>query len=687
MKNLCAIQKGCVKTNSTLKSLRKTVCFSLLLLSGTAFSQQEVCQKAPDLISAIHKFHVQPVAVNDDWSKRVFDNILYSLDPLGLLFSETDLQPLQSYQTLLDDMLNANNSCTWVSSFVHVYEKAKTDYGTWLNHTLAQPLDFTAEEYFNFNLYTPRPFAGNTHELESRRRAYIKYQVLLRMHQESQRDSLKRLPPEFEALARQKIKVREFQNIQRPLQKAGTSEKLIGSVILKSIANAFDPHTEFLSATENDDFKSSLSLSHLSFGFSLSQNALGAIFISSVTPGGPAWKSDIIHNGDVLISIEPASEPVVNTLDYDFEEILELINSNAVYEATFTVKKPGGHITQTTLFKEKLESTDNTVNGFVLKGAKNIGYISLPSFYFDWDDNTGEKGCAADVAKVIIKLSHEKLDGLILDLRFNGGGSIQQALNLAGIFIDYGPVILYKEAAQPVEILKDLTKGSIYKGPLIIMVNGLSASASELLAATLQDYNRALVVGTKTFGKGTGQDIFPLPDFDFLKVTSSKFYRLTGKTYQHTGVMPAIILPDLTKVLAPSEDDFPNVLPADSVSRKVYYSPLPKIPIELLAAKSKERISASASFQHIDRILNTLTKPVPLQIKNFSDYVALANNYPTTVTTKAYTVTLSVFENELFQVDGYKKEIAKTLITEIENSFYIQEAYFILSDYIVAQKK
>jgi carboxyl-terminal processing protease len=253
----------------------------------------------------------------------------------------------------------------------------------------------------------------------------------------------------------------------------------------------------------------------------------------------------------------------------------------------------------------------------VLKGAKKIGYIPLPSFYFDTGNVSG--GAAGDVAKAIIKLNKENIEGLILDLRFNGGGSIEEARELAGIFIDFGPVVMYKQADQTVSVLKDMTRGTVYNGPVIIMVNGFSASASELLAASLQDHKRAMIVGGRTYGKGTGQRIYPLTgsSTDFAKVTLLKIYRINGKTYQHKGVIPDVTLPDVTQSLGDREADFAYALSSDSVTKKAYYTPLTMKALTPLAEKSMARVQQSQSFKSVDQMQRKLLTPVPLDAAGF----------------------------------------------------------------------
>lgn len=246
---------------------------------------------------------------------------------------------------------------------------------------------------------------------------------------------------------------------------------------------------------------------------------------------------------------------------------------------------------------------------------------------------------------------------------------------------------MYKQADQTVSVLKDMTRGTVYNGPVIIMVNGFSASASELLAASLQDHKRAMIVGSRTYGKGTGQRIYPLTgsSTDFAKVTLLKIYRINGKTYQHKGVIPDITLPDVTQSLGDREDDFAYALSSDSVTKKAYYTPLTMKALTPLAEKSMARVQQSQSFKSVDQMQLKLLTPVPLDAAGFSQY--LTRSTPAlTENSQPLTVTNTAFDNSLLALDTFRKALHEKSVKEIRESFYIQEAYNIMLDYIDLKK-
>jgi carboxyl-terminal processing protease len=340
---------------------------------------------------------------------------------------------------------------------------------------------------------------------------------------------------------------------------------------------------------EKEEFDEELGQKPLRFGFQLDKNESGEVIIGKLLPGSPAFKNGVIKPGDKILTIQENGMPAINIADYNFDQVDSVFNTIKSDKLFLTVKKPDGTTRQTFLLKERFaseEDEEDKVQGYVLKGVKNIGYISVPDFYLDWDNTeTGIHGCANDVAKEIIKLKKENIEGLIIDIRYNGGGSLQEAIDLSGIFIDGGPVAQVKSKEAKVVTLKDVNSGTVFNGPMVIMVNGYSASASEMFSATMQDYNRAFIAGTPTYGKATGQIIFPLDTTAteetadkkkadaYLKITTFALYRVTGTTAQQHGVTPDIILPDLLQGFGEKEknEDFSfHLLP---IEKNKYYKP------------------------------------------------------------------------------------------------------------------
>lgn len=644
------------------------------------------CAHANNLVQTIQKNHVQPIATDNRWSLRVFNGFFNELDPYHLYFTQLDTAQFTAQRTELDDLVHNQEQCKWTASVTELFKKRIAEYKLWLEQSLSKPYNYQVADQFDGYNFPPEAFSPNTSALEVNRIAYFKFLILNRMFAESLADSAKASLLVFEELARKKVKVRELQKIA-DLEGKGFSN-YADDAFLQAIAKAFDPHTNYMSVTDHENFKDHLRDETLSFGFSLGESESGLYRIENVLPGGPAWNSNNFQEGDFLLAFETPAKGTLSSMDYELDDLEDLISSNEIQEATFTLRKTDGQIQKVTLRKEKMRSIENTVSGYVLKGSKTIGYIPLPSFYFSRNE-TSQGGCASDVASAIIKLNKEKIEGLILDLRFNGGGSMDEARELAGIFIDFGPIIMVQDAKSPVAVLKDSNKGTIYNGPLMIMVNGFSASASELLASSLQDYKRALIVGGHTFGKGTGQSVLPLPSggTNFAKVTTLKIYRINGKTYQHKGVTPDISLPDITQFLDRREANYPTALPGDSIPKKAYYTPAPQPAFTTLAEKSKQRVQQSAQFKNIELWQHQLIKPIPLDVAGFTTYASGFALNKKSDPLALLTIHNTSFDNSLLAFDPFRKTLNEKSIQQLRESFYIQEAYNIMLDYISLTKK
>lgn len=670
------------------------ICFALV--NGFCKGQTGLtpCNKARQVVDALSNHHIQPPSINDVWSEHVFDEFLYLLDPGKRFLTVEDTLPLE-YKTQLDDALKDKN-CALIDKAAALKRKKLEVASLIITSYLKSPLDYSKNESLSFSITKASPLPANQKALEEYWKRLLKLQMLVWMSRNSDTPLDKLSLGDFkklEASAREIIKAKEQGLIARLLNPQDGFEKTIETAFLKSVAHSYDPHTEYFTTAEYEDFNLSLSATGLSFGLEIEEDRFGQIKISRLFPGGSAWLSNELNLGDVLIRIKWGTEEPVDIMLYDLDELERDLNSSNKHEVTVTVKKVTGQIKTTSLVKTKIELNENSLKSFLLKGETAIGYISLPGFYTQFEDQN--KGCADDVARELIKLKKEKIEGLILDLRLNGGGSLYEALALAGIFVDAGPLALIQETGQPVVTLKDINRGTIYDGPLLILVNGFSASASELVSAVLQDLNRAIIVGKQTYGKATGQVVMPIDinsrtNAGFLKVTNDRIYRVTGKSLQRKGVVPDIILPDILDPLIERERDFKNALAADSVIKKAYYTPLSPIPIKELKTKSETRIITSKSFENIKQAESIFSQPIPLELKKFNQYNQTLDTLFQSVSNSdhnnLYKVQMTHFDDPLLSMDKHRKETREEVLKEIQHSPYIEEAYRILLDYISLTK-
>lgn len=683
-------------------SVLLSVC---LITSSFAQKARDYRKEALLLKKTLLQEHLQPRTLDDRFSAQVFDLFIESLDPDKIYFTEAEINTLRAYRTQLDDELNGNG-WAFLDHFVPVYKNSLVRAESVVQQILQTPFTSQVMEYFRAD--TTR-WPVSEQELKNKWRMWLKYHAFDRLA-DMQREPAVASDKDFfskqEPIARLRVKSFEIRSIRRILDHPAGLESFTASEYLKSIAAVFDPHTTYLPATDMENFLSSLSTEGYYFGVTLDENERGDVMIAALAPGGPAWKSGELHASDILVNLRWEGQEDIDVSGISLEEANEILADANHSTMEFTVRKSGGLVNTVKLQKEKISVEENFVRSYVLVGDVKIGYISLPDFYTRWGDESEGSRCASDVAKEIMKLRKENIDGLILDIRYNGGGSLSEAIALAGIFIDEGAMGILKDRQQNMTVLKDMNRGTVYDGPLLVMVNGQSASASEFLAGVLQDYNRGVIVGNRTYGKATAQNFYPLdpnqkdPTLEnikegagFASITNGKFYRVTGKTAQGKGVLPDIRLPDVFSVLNMYESSMPFVLPSDSVFKRTYYKPLLGLPILELRKRSEARQASSPAFQHVVKscewLRSTLAREqesVLLQWQDFNknaqaelqEYAKLKQSL--TEASPTYDVVNSNVDHQRMAVDEYAQDFNQRWIKNLKKDIYVEEAFRIMHD-------
>ena len=633
-------------------------------------------------------------------------------DRRKLLFTDPEYKTLLTYSTALDDELNGKN-WNFFGLFESLYRRSLTRADSIINKLLQKPFDFSANESITMSREESFNFATDLTALSARWGKYLKYRALDQFFDLASADTTGKLTinsviGSSEAKVRDGIRAIESKSLKKILDHPAGFEEQVSQLYLNAVATGFDPHTNYFSQEGKEEFKSELSTETLSFGLELDENEKGQIVISQLTPGGPAWKSGDINEGDELLSLQWEGKEAVEIGGLVPEDVYEILDQSNNDRIVLKSRKQDGAVKVVFLRKEKIENEENIVKGFVLKGEKKIGYIVLPAFYTQWENETGSS-CANDVAKEIVKLKKENIDALILDVRYNGGGSLGEAMEMAGIFIDEGPLMGQKPKTGKVIYLKDPNRGTIYNGPMALMVNGQSASASEILAGALQDYNRAVIIGSNTFGKATMQQMMALDTTtnkpgmtgntkEMVKITTGKLYRLTGETAQLNGVSPDIILPDAFDGLEYREKYFPFALPQDIVAKNTYYKPLTVLPVGELAKRSAERVNANEVFKQIKTFAATIkslrekTETIPLRTESFEQWakqrepemeMVKGNLSPKA---KQFAVDNHGLDKAILTNNGYAKEINKEWLLNIAEDIYIQETFSVLCDLLNLQQ-
>ena len=680
----------------------------------SAFGQHSdrFCKQSRQLLLTFEQNHYQPIPGGEQLSGRTYRLFLQAIDPHGLYFIASDTSILASCKKdIIEDTVNQRCAAAF-TQIIHLYQQRLKEADSLISQLLQSPVNFERDDSIYFGENEKMYFAKDKEMLKNGWSKWLTYEALLYLFspdstidnpfKKSIRELLQKEPN-----IRNKIKIKEKRNIRRILEHPEGFENYVTSVFLNAVASSFDPHSAYFSPTEKRNFESSLSADALSYGFEVEDKPNGNVEISRLIPGGPAWKSNELHKGDILIQVHWPDGQTIDFSCSDQDEVEEIFQSSGSNRMDLTVKKPNGQLKTVTLIKKMLKAEDNLIKSFVLKGQKNIGYISLPGFYTQWE-NQDPIGCANDVASEIIKLKQEHIEGIIIDLRNNGGGAMNEAIALAGTFIKGGPLCILAERDRKLSLLRDMGLGNIYDGPLVLMVNGFSASASEIMAASLQDYRRAVIVGSPTFGKASGQAIFPLDSLSktleidsknkdndgFLKITVSKFYRLNGTSYQRKGVIPDVILPSYFEGSTFQEASQPYVFAADSLERKAQYTPFPDLPVKELSEKSKARIALNDRFKRISSTVDSLhivmnqMKAIPINIESFRKKEAWTFEAlqllekETELTSTVFNVTNVKYDQFLTKLSTYKKEINDMLIKNLQKDIYIEETYQIMNDLI-----
>ena len=437
---------------------------------------------------------------------------------------------------------------------------------------------------------------------------------------------------ELEKDARASIKktyVKRFSLLEKTFDKEKRFESF-----LNTITGLMDPHTDYFAPVEKRSFTEQMSGTFYGIGAQLTQDDNG-VKIASIQPGGAAWKSGLLVVNDVIVKIAQGAEEPVDVSGYETTDAVKLIRGDLGTEVRLTVRKPDGTTKIVSLIREKIVLDEGFARSAIIQnGSEKIGYILLPDFYADFEREDGAR-CSKDIAKEVEKLKAEKVKGIIIDIRYNGGGSLYEVVQMAGLFIDKGPIVQIRSKEGKSQILSDETPGILYDGPLVVMVNEFSASASEIFAGAIQDYKRGLIVGsTSTYGKGTVQRnvAFGKPldamgiqtEYGAVKLTFQKFYRVTGSSTQRKGVVPDVVFPDDYEFLKYREKDNPSALPWDEMERAKFSPWTNSNEIATIALKANTKIkndTANIRFKkNLQWVSAQVDKPVTLELNKYRLY-------------------------------------------------------------------
>jgi carboxyl-terminal processing protease len=562
-----------------------------------------------DLVSyVLDKLHYDPQIINDDFSIKVYDDFIDAVDSQKRFLLKSDLELFSQYRLSIDDQINSSD----IAFFNVVYETLKKridEVENFYGEILEVPFNFQINEEINLD-YENLEYASSSDELKKIWRKRLKLSAL------DGYASKKEIKDKEEVISEEEIEKESrtaiSQNLKDFFQFNDELERSDWfSIYLNSIVTQFDPHTSYLAPEAKEVFDQNISGKFQGIGARLFKRNQ-QVEISEIIIGGPVWRDNLLNVGDIIIAVAQSAEEEPTEISLmKLTDATDLIKGEKGTNVFLTVKRVDGGIEQIEITRDIVELEETYAKSSIIKDDSNVyGLINLPRFYVDFDDY-GERNAASDIKKEILELKNKNINGLILDLRNNGGGSLKTVVDITGFFIEKGPVVQVKSIGGRKEILKDNDPSIIWDGPLVILVNEFSASASEILAAALQDYNRAIILGSKqTYGKGTVQNVVDLNnvisgntygDLGSLKITTDKFYRVNGGSTQLEGVKSDLIFPNRYSYIDIGEKDLENPLSWDKIDPARYDNSVKVFNYAQAISNSKERIGQNEYFSIIDQ--------------------------------------------------------------------------------------
>jgi len=652
----------------------------------------------------IEQGHYDMRMIDNDFSRHVYEEFLESLDPMKRHFTKKDIKDFDEFKTKIDDQIKEQD----IRFFNEVYNRYVESYKVtekFYDEILNEDIDLNSNEIVNTD-YESLDYAKNTKALKERWRKQLKFSVLSNYYsaletqetlakesdtvQIKSHDELK-----SEAIAQTKESIERYYSNSNDLRREDWFNLYINTVV-----SQFDPHTNYLAPRDKDRFDISMSGKLEGIGARL-QKLRDNVKIVEIISGGPAWRGKELEVGDLIMKVKQEDEDqAVNITGMRLDDAVELIKGPKGTHVTLTVKKVDGTFNNITIERDVVEIEETYAKSTIIKKDDiEFGFINLPKFYFNMD-NYRERNAAADIKKEIESLKKSNVEGLVIDLRNNGGGSLTTVVEMAGLFIDKGPIVQVKNKEGEVEVLKDRKRGTVWDGPLVILVNELSASASEILAAAMQDYKRAIIIGSRqTYGKGTVQNVAnlnrwmrnsDLGDMGALKLTTQKFYRISGGSTQLKGVESDVVVPDRYSFIDIGERDYENPLPYDKIQEANYmpwdgYDALDKV-----IKASQKRMDTNKQIALIEE----QARWIKLQ-RDKNDFPLNFNAYKTLmeendkqadkferITDYKNTLSFESLPSEIkaFETDEALKDKRENWHKNLQKDIYVEEAIYVLED-------
>ena len=691
------------------------------------------------VLAGLEQLHYAPYKIDDDFSNKVFDLYLERIDGNKRWLTQADVDQLAKYKDQLDDQAKGG-TFEFLNLAEKTINKSLVKTKAYYQEFLAQPFDFTGKETIELD-GDKKAFAKDDAELKTYWKKAMKYETLTRLVSkiEAQEKAIKgekedKAPPaykdskgeilelegEADAIKEEAIKIKTVAELEEESRKAvlklfndwyhrmeKQQRKNFVSDYLNSFTSVFDPHTNYFLPADKENFDIGMSGRLEGIGARLQETPTDETKVVMVVPGGPAYNGKVLEVEDVILKVAQGDDgDWVDIAGWDINDVVAKIRGNKGTKVRLAVKKVDGSIVETTIIREEIIMDEGYAKSAILDLediGDNIGYIKLPRFYADFNKRDGHQ-CAVDVGIELEKLKKQKVNGIILDLRSNGGGSLRDVVDMSGFFIEEGPIVQVKSRRANAEVLNDRDPGVQYDGPLIVMVNSFSASASEILAAALQDYDRAVIVGSDaTFGKATVQRFFDLDrairgysdikPLGQVKVTTQKFYRITGNSNQLEGVIPDILLPDNYDLIKTGEQEYETAMKQTKIEPVAHNQGVFQVKNKAaLRTASEGRVANNEVFQKIQENAKRLKKQrestnYSLNIDTFRKIKtankAEADKYKNLMT-PIKGLTVSNLAVDLAQISSDSSKIGRNdaFIKGLKKDVYIEETLHIMQDLV-----
>lgn len=700
---------------------------SIALLSFFPLKEKSDPEKDKMLIELltfiVEKGHYDPKDIDDNFSKGIYKEYINGLDPSKRVFLQSDIDEFAKYETLLDDQIKNKDLSFFNLTYERLMKRTK-ESEAFYKDILEKPFDYTVDENINTD-YEKTPYATNQDELKDRWRKQIKLSTLSSLNDKlkyeedkkngvfnKENDSLtasekkkaekakkdKEGPKSYEQLEKEtrESSLKSLNELYSFMKDLNRDDYF--AIYLNAIAEGFDPHTNYMAPDDKEKFDVSMSGKFFGIGARL-QKKNDFTEITELISGGPAWRGKELESGDVVMKVAQGDAEPVDIVGMRLDDVVKKIKGPKDTEVRLTVKKSDGTIKVISIIRDEVEIEETYAKSSVVeKDGKKYGIIYLPKFYINFE-NKDDRDAAKDVAIEVERLKQEGVQGIVMDVRDNGGGSLKTVVDIAGLFIKEGPIVQVKTTGKNKEVLSDKDSRIQWDGPLVVMINNFSASASEILAAAIQDYKRGVIIGSKqSYGKGTVQNVYGLNDFirnssvgdlGALKTTTQKFYRIDGGSTQLKGVTSDVNMPDRFSHIEIGERDLENAMPWDKIDA-AKYEPWKIENYDAVIANSKNRLAKNPQFQLIDENAKWISKRrdenvYSLQLDKFKkeqeNLDAEAKKYKP-ISDYKNKLQFKSLPNEmaLMEKDSLFKEKRVRWHESLSKDVYVEEALNVLSD-------